>query len=209
MDSSLIQDSAIYLLLLEHPGWIAIIIAVIAFIESFAIVGIIVPGVAMLYVAAFAAGSGLLNIWASLAAAMIGAVLGDGSSFLIGHYYKQDINRFSLVRRHQDWLDRGAYFISQHGVKSVVIGRFIGPVRPVIPLAAGVLGMPVLRFFTINILSALGWAPVYILPGFLLGAAVDSKLSSPGYLSALAIGLVLLALALHQLKQHYDKQDNQ
>jgi undecaprenyl-diphosphatase len=203
MDSSLIQESAIYMLLQEHPGWIALIIAVIAFIESFAIVGLIMPGVAMLYVAAFAAGSGLLDVWSSLAAAIVGAVLGDGSSFLLGHYYKQDIVRFGLFRRHQDWLERGTGFISEHGVKSVVIGRFLGPVRPVVPLAAGILGMRPRKFFMINVLSSLGWAPVYIMPGFLLGAAVDTKLASPGYLSALALGLVLLAAGFHLFKHHY------
>ena len=54
---------------------------------------------------------------------------------------------------------------------SVFIGRFVGPVRALVPLVAGMLGMKPMQFAIANIASAIGWAPAYMLPGILLGAA--------------------------------------
>jgi len=58
---------------------------------------------------------------------------------------------------------------------------------------AGILGMPARPFFLINAASALAWAPVYILPGYYLGAAVDTHLASPRILLTMAV--VALAAA--------------
>jgi membrane-associated phospholipid phosphatase len=52
----------------------------------------------------------------------------------------------------------------------VFIGRFVGPVRALIPMVAGMLGMRPLQFTIANVTSAIGWAPAYMLPGILLGA---------------------------------------
>ena len=38
-------------------------------------------------------------------------------------------------------------FFERHGGKSVFIGRFLGPIRAVIPLAAGIMQMPRGRFW--------------------------------------------------------------
>ena len=51
---------------------------VFAFVESFALIGIIVPGVLLLAAAAFIAGTGALSLQATLICAFIGAVAGDG-----------------------------------------------------------------------------------------------------------------------------------
>jgi len=205
MESSALQESTIYLFLLANPGWVAASILAIAFIESFAILGVIVPGVAMLYIAAFVAGTGTLSLPVTLIAAFTGAVFGDGISFLIGRVFREDITTKPFFRRYRDWLDKGEYFIQKHGIKSVIIGRFLGPIRPIIPLAAGVLAMPAKLFLSINVLSAVAWAPVYILPGYLVGAAIDSPFTSPMELAILAIGLLLLGYGFYSLRQHFAK----
>ena len=68
-------------------------------------------------------------------------------------------------------LKRGEVFVHKYGVMSVFIGRFVGPVRALVPLVAGMLGMKPLQFTIANVASAIGWAPAYMLPGILLGAA--------------------------------------
>ena len=63
-------------------------------------------------------------------------------------------------------------FFSRHGGKSVLFGRFVGPVRPVIPVVAGMLGMGPVHFVVVNVLSAIGWALAYILPGVFFGTSL-------------------------------------
>lgn len=177
----------------QHPAWVAAAIALISFAESFAILGIAVPGVALLGVAAFVAGSGALGLPECLLAAFAGAVAGDGVSFLLGRIFHDDIKRAWPFRRNPEWIANGERFFARHGAKSVAIGRFVGPIRPVIPLVAGILNMRARPFFLINAVSALAWAPVYILPGYYLGAAVDTHLASPRILLTMAV--VALAAA--------------
>jgi len=69
-------------------------------------------------------------------------------------------------------LKKGEAFFYRHGGKSILFGRFVGPVRPVIPVVAGILGMRPLHFSVVNVLSAIGWALVYILPGVFFGTSL-------------------------------------
>jgi membrane protein DedA with SNARE-associated domain len=71
----------------------------------------------------------------------------------------------------------------------------------VIPLVAGILSMPARRFFLINVVSGMAWAPLYVLPGFMLGAAIESKGASPALLVGAAVGIIGSTLALFVLRQ--------
>ncbi|MGI9283909.1 MAG: DedA family protein [Pseudomonadales bacterium] len=204
MEIKALQDSALFEFLLANPDWVAWSIALIAFAESFAVAGVVVPGVALLTVAAFVAGSGTLDMASTLAAAFVGAVLGDGSSYFIGKYYGQSLLTSRLMKKQQQWIVRGELFFSQHGTKGIVIGRFIGPIRPIMPLVAGMLKMPAGLFFMVNFASALAWAPIYMLPGFFLGASIELAIP-PVVLAALITAAAALLLLLFYSLRHYFK----
>ncbi|PCJ45412.1 MAG: hypothetical protein COA99_04895 [Moraxellaceae bacterium] len=159
----------------EHQDWILLATLLLAFFESLALVGIIIPGVALLFAAAAAAGSASINLSSVLIAGFIGAVLGDGISFLLGRHYHETITKLPPFNKHPEWINKGEVFFEKYGIASIVIGRFIGPIRPVMPLVAGMLEMPAYRFFTINIMSALAWSPFYLLPGYFIGAAAETQ----------------------------------
>ena len=160
-----------------NPSWVIFSIALIAFIESLALAGIVVPGVLLLFLIAVLAGNLTIPLWEVLAAGFVGAALGDGLSFYIGHFFKHSLRQYWPFSRYPKALKLGEDFFSKHGGKSVIIGRFIGPIRPVLPLIAGMLGMSHLRFISFNLFSALAWAPFYLLPGYLTGTATHSALS--------------------------------
>lgn len=204
MDIKALQDSALFEFLLANPDWVAWSVALIAFTESFAIAGVVVPGVALLTVAAFVAGSGTLDMASTLVAAFVGAVLGDGSSFFIGKYYGRRLLASRLMKKKQQWIVRGELFFAQHGAKGIVIGRFIGPIRPIMPLVAGMLRMPTGLFFAVNLASALAWTPVYVLPGFFLGASIELAIP-PAKLAALATVIIVLLLGFFYSLRHYFK----
>lgn len=189
--------------LASHEQWILVGIAVTAFLESLAIVGVVVPGVAILFAMAAAAGSADYGLLPVLSAAFIGAVLGDGVSFFLGRHYHAWIKKLPPFSRHPEWIERGERFFQRYGLISVVIGRFVGPVRPVLPLVAGMLEMAPSRFLTVNLISALGWAPLYILPGYFVGnAAEETTLTVEHIIFAISslIGGWLLAQILWALK---------
>lgn len=178
-----------------NPGWLSLALFGTAFVESFAIAGVIVPGVALLFtIAAMAAQIGM-PVPAALIWAGLGAVAGDTASFAIGRLFEGQLNSVWPFSRYPGLIIKGERFFNRHGGKSVIIGRFVGPVRPVIPLIAGALMMPWRRFLAFNIGSAIGWAPVYILPGFLVGTALASKVQLPAHAYMVAgISLAILVL---------------
>lgn len=154
-----------------HSQWLGLAIFLVSLTESLAVAGLVVPGVFLLFAFAALAAGADMPLLEAIAWAFCGAVIGDLLSFALGRWFHQDIRRLSLFRRHPQWIDRGERFFRRYGWVSVVLGRFIGPIRPIIPLVAGMFDMPAWRFVVINLLSALAWAPAYLIPGYSAGRA--------------------------------------
>jgi len=176
----------------HHPTIAYPTIFFISFSESLALIGLLVPGTALMIGIGAFVGNGALSLPTTLLVAMIGAVVGDGISFWLGKHYHQGIKTFWPFSKHPALLVSGETFFHHHGGKSVFLGRFVGPVRPIIPVVAGMLDMPLKSFLWVNILSAIGWAFAYIIPGVLLG----SSLALVGAVSMRLSLLVLLLLLL-------------
>ncbi|MBB4518909.1 bifunctional DedA family/phosphatase PAP2 family protein [Paraburkholderia fungorum] len=159
-------------LLAGHPVWTLTVICLAAFLEAIAVIGTFVPGSTAMFLAGALVGTGSLSLGWALLSAIAGAIAGDGISFWIGKRYKARIVQLWPFRTHPQVLDAGHRFFQKHGAKSVVFARFIGPLRAIVPVVAGMLGMTPTRFYAMNVLSALLWAPAHILPGVVFGASM-------------------------------------
>ncbi|MXS85547.1 phosphatase PAP2 family protein [Nitrosomonas sp. HPC101] len=136
---------------------------------------------------------GAIEFWPTLLVAIAGAIIGDGVSYWLGHHYRERLRSVWPFRSHAQLLAQGESFFQRHGAMSVLLGRFIGPVRPIVPMVAGMLGMPPAHFYAVNVLSAVVWAPAYLLPGMAFGAS----LALAGAVAArLAVLLVLLVASI-------------
>ncbi|MFM0529384.1 VTT domain-containing protein [Paraburkholderia strydomiana] len=155
-----------------HPEWMLTVVFFAAFLESVAVIGTFVPGSTAMFLAGALTGTGSLSLGWVLAWAIVGAIAGDGLSFWLGSRYKKRIVKLWPFSRHPEVLEAGYRFFDQHGAKSVVLARFVGPLRAIVPVVAGMLGMSPVRFYAMNVLSALLWAPAHILPGVVFGASV-------------------------------------
>ena len=175
----------------NHPAIAYGVVFLVSLSESLALVGLVVPGTLIMFGVGAIIATGSLKLWPVLLLAFIGAVCGDGISFWLGHHYQEKLRKMWPFSRHVGLLAYGEFFFQRHGGKSVLFGRFVGPVRPVIPVVAGMLGMGSLHFTIINVLSAIGWTMVYILPGVLFG----TSLTVAGAVSTRLAVLILFILA--------------
>lgn len=175
-----------------HPQFAGIVTFIISAAESIAIIGTIVPGSITMTAIGALAGAGVIPLWGTLIWAILGAIAGDGVSYWIGYHFKDRLPYIWPFNRYPTLLTSGEKFFIKHGGMSVFIGRFVGPVRALVPLVAGMLGMRPLHFLIANVASAIGWAPAYMLPGILLGAA---SLELPSDI-AMHVILVLLLMTL-------------
>ncbi|MCW4151081.1 bifunctional DedA family/phosphatase PAP2 family protein [Halomonas sp. 18H] len=192
------------------PTLLLVIVGLVAMVESLALVGLLVPGVVLITAASSMAGhQELAVIWVILMA-FLGAVAGDGLSFWLGYRHRERVPTWWPLSRHPEWLSRGARFFKRHGALSVLLGRFVGPVRPIIPLIAGMLHMSPRRFLWANVMSAVLWAPAYVLPGYLLGHAWQRLPGLPAalepWLATLGGIIVVLAIVFSWLR-HQTSRD--
>jgi membrane protein DedA with SNARE-associated domain len=177
-----------------HSGWAFPIMFITAFGESFAFISFFFPGTSILVVAGTLMSAGSLPFWPIMAGAITGAVLGDSVSFWLGSRFGGGIARIWPFTRNPDFLPTGIRFFERHGGKSVFIGRFFGPVRAVIPLAAGIMRMPRGRFWFANVISALVWAPMLLLAGDAVGSIGERLLGSANTVMLVFGGLTLFGI---------------
>ena len=154
-----------------HPHYAGLTTFAIACVESIAFIGCIIPGSVVMTAIGGLIGLGIIPIWSTLLWAILGAVVGDGFSFFLGYHYQEHLRDIWLFRRYPRLLHKGEAFFARHGGKSIFFARFVGPLRAFVPIIAGMLRLPVRRYIIINICSACLWAPVYLLPGFIVGIA--------------------------------------
>jgi membrane protein DedA with SNARE-associated domain len=178
-----------------NPGWSVLVIGVTAFGESFAFLSLLFPGTAILVAAGGLAAVGAIPFFSSAVAGIFGAVLGDAISFWLGQKFGPLLPRMWPFRNNPAPLQRGIQFFQRYGSASVFIGRFFGPVRAVVPLAAGMMRMPTALFYIANIASAIVWAPVLLLSGALIArSVVSSNHVDAALLAVAAAAMVVVAI---------------
>jgi membrane protein DedA with SNARE-associated domain len=178
-----------------HAHWAAAIMFVTAFGESFAFLSLLFPGTTLLIAAGTLMSGGTLPYAPVLIGAVGGATLGDSVSYWIGRRFGGGIARLWPFSRNPEMLPSGIRFFARHGGKSVFIGRFFGPMRAVIPLAAGMMRMPRAWFWFANVASALVWAPMLLFAGDAVGDVGDRMIGSANTVVLVLGGLTLFGVA--------------
>lgn len=184
--------SGITTFIAAHRDWAVLLIFLVSFGESFAFVSLVVPGTTILAACGALVPGGTLSIWPLLAGAIPGAILGDAVSYWLGRRYGPALTRCWPLARHPAMVTKGEAFVQRWGTASVALGRFLGPMRAVVPLVAGMARMDRRAFWIANVGSAIVWAPAVMLPGALLGWLSQS--ADPGTLWV-AGGLALAVAA--------------
>ena len=114
-----------------------------------------------------------------LAAAIAGALLGDGSAFWIGHRSQREILSAWPMTNYPRVVAQSEAFFHRWGALAVFFARFVPPIRAFVPITAGALGMSPLRFYAVNIPAILLWAPAHVLPGVLAVSALHEYAGIP------------------------------
>lgn len=141
----------------------------LAFAESMAFLSLLVPFTAMIVGAGALIGAGTLDPWTVIPWGIAGASFGDAVSYWIGRYFKDKVPGMWPFRDNPEQLERGYRFFARWGVLSVFIGRFFGPLRAVVPIVAGMLDMTQWKFQVANVVSAVIWLPLLLVPGAVAG----------------------------------------
>ena len=151
-------------------GYLTLFLA--AFLEAVPVVGSLVPGSTIILALSALVPGGELRLEWVLAAAIAGAMLGDGSAYWIGHRAQREILSSWPMSKYPRVVAQSEAFFRRWGALAVFFARFVPPIRAFVPITAGALGMPPLQFFAVNIPAILLWAPAHVLPGVLAVSAL-------------------------------------
>ncbi len=190
-----------------HPHSAGIFVYFICFLEALAVIGAFIPGTIAMPAIGFLIGLAVIPAGSTVMWAILGALTGDILSYFIGVYFQDRIHRIWPFTRWPTLLERSEKFFHKHGGKSVFIGRFVGPMRAMIPMIAGMFKMSVIRFLFVALLSALLWVISYMIPGALLGALsleLPAKLVTKFALWGLLVFAMLWVVVW--LTQHFFRQ---
>ena len=70
-------------------------------------------------------------------------------------------------------LDQVEKLLHSHGAVMIIVGRFLGFVRPLMPFIAGASRMPFKRFFPYDVLAAGAWSALFCTLGFVFWRSID------------------------------------
>lgn len=154
-------------------AWLAYLtLFLAALLEAVPVAGAVIPGSTIILALSALVPGGELQLEPVLAAAIVGALLGDGSAFWIGHRAQREILSSWPLSNYPRLIAQSEAFFHRWGVLAVFFARFVPPIRAFVPITAGALDMSPLRFYAVNIPAILLWAPAHVLPGVLAVSAL-------------------------------------
>ena len=192
-------------LIINHLFWAELAVFFTGFSESLAILGMVMPGAILMPIIGFFIGSSLISWRLTLLVVTAGALTGDFISYFLGRKLQNRIDNLWPFTRWPQLLVQGRKFFDLHGGKGIIICRFIGPMRAIVPMTVGACNFPLWRFSLAAVPAAVAWAIVYMLPGILFGAlAVElpAKLLGKLLLEALIV-LIVLWISWYGIKFGY------
>jgi undecaprenyl-diphosphatase len=178
--------------------WGYLVIFLGATLESAAFLGLFIPGESLVLVAGFLAAQGLLDLDVLISTVAIGAALGDS----IGYEMGRRMGRPALMRygSHVGLTDvrveKANALFARHGSKTILLGRFVGFARAIVPFLAGSSSIPYRKFLPYNVLGAALWSSAVVLLGYFLGASWRTAERWIGRASAIFGGILLFFLLL-------------
>ncbi|HEY7846390.1 MAG TPA: DedA family protein [Bradyrhizobium sp.] len=155
-------------------AWLAYVtLFLAALLEAVPIVGSVIPGSTIILALSALVPGGELKLQWVLLAAIVGAVIGDGSAFWVGYRSQTEILSTWPLSNYPRVIAQSEAFFRRWGMLAVFFARFVPPIRAFVPLTAGALDMPPARFYMVNIPAILIWAPLHVLPGVLAVSVLD------------------------------------
>jgi len=148
--------------IVAHCTWSGALIALVAFVEGLALVGTFMPGSTILIAVGAASSHSLSMLLPLILCAAVGAIAGDTLSYRWGRTRGQEFLARPALLRHAAWIDRTKRLVRWRGELGVLIGRLCPPMRSVMPLVAGMIGLHVGRFVVADVAASTLWSASHL-----------------------------------------------
>jgi membrane-associated protein len=198
----------------DHQALAYVTLFLAAFLEAIPIVGSVIPGTTVILALSALIPGGDLELQWVLLAAILGAVIGDGGSFWIGHRRQREILTTWPFSNYPRLVAQSEAFFHRFGTLAIFLARFVAPIRAVVPITAGALDVPPSRFFAVNIPAIVLWACAHVLPGVFAvelihrygGIPHHSHIAKPIWIALVVVGSVLTWLVIRSVRRRRESR---
>lgn len=191
----------------NHPILLAASIFVIAFLECLALFGILFPGVVLLVSVTLIAANSDLPLWLTLLMASSGAFSANLASYTLGAKLQSKTEKLGLLRKNPVWLVHAQLYLQNYGSASIFFAQFVGLLRPLLPMVAGMVSVPRQQFSIIILFASLCWSALFILPAWFTGTAMHIEPPDGFWLQTLIPLLEFLSILM--ISYHLTRRQHQ
>lgn len=166
-------------------------IALLIFVESGLLIGLLLPGDSLLFAAGLFAAAGYLDFGPLVLIVIVAAILGD----TVGYWFGRNVGDRLFARKNskifkQEYVERAEKFFRKYGGRAVALARFVPIVRTLVPMLAGIGSMKYSRFASYNALGAFAWGGGMTSLGFFLGSVIPD---SERYILPITLFIIFLS----------------
>ena len=143
--------------LLNNIEYSWMIIIFFAFAESFLITGIFISSAILFSICILLYNMGALSVFSIVPLAILGAHLGDLSSFFLGKTIGPQLLSSKILQKRQKTIIKAQKFLDKFGPYTVLFGRFVPAIRALTPFLLGISDVKALRFYIADVIACLFW----------------------------------------------------
>lgn len=183
--------------------WTYALVGFMAFAETGAFIGLVAPGEFTILLGGVIAGQGTINIFVLIGIVWACTLSGDSVSFFLGrrlgrNFLMRHGPRFRITPERLAQVDK---HFERRGGSTVLVGRFIGFVRPIAPFIAGTSGMRYRRFLPYSVLGTGIWGPGLCVLGYIFYRSFDKVTAIAGRATLVFTALVAIGVGVWYLRK--------
>ncbi len=146
-----------------------IILFFVVFCETGLIIMPFLPGDSLFFAAGAICASSNLNIWMTVFVCLAGAIIGNTVNYSIGKRLGPTLFKKESRFFKKEYLEKTHAFYEKHGVKAVILSRFLPIFRTFVPFVAGIAGMNAATHLFYNVVGAILWVFLFVFGGYFFG----------------------------------------
>ena len=139
-------------------------------------IGLPLPAIPLLLAAGALAGAGKMSLALAILVSVVASLAGDIVWYELGrHRGRQALNLLCRISLEPDsCVQRTENFFTRHGIRALILAKFIPGLSTLAPALAGLFGIRLKRFLLYNGLGAVLWTLAFLLPGYVFSTQLEA-----------------------------------